>query len=425
MILGCYTTAVAQGLLTAEQAVEIALKNNYDILIANNNAIIADKNNSPGNAGMLPNISINAGDNFSLNNINQQFTDGREVVQNSVQSNSANASVVLNWTIFDGLRMFATKKRLAIIEQVGAINFKQQMQNTVGDVLTTYYELVRQKQQINFTNELIKISEERVTIADRKFNVGSTGKSELLQAKVDLNATKALQLNQQNALQQSKALLNQLLAREVTTDFDVTDSIPLGNIPALGELTGAAGTGNFDIQVGQKSILIAQQIKREAAAQRWPLININAGYNFVNTQNQAGFQLFNRNYGLGLGVSASIPIFNGFNINRQVKVSQIEVNSRQLDLENIRLKINQRLVSAYGNWSFGQQLLALEEDNIKLAKQNVDIVVERFKLAQSTSLELRDAQQSYQDALYRLTAARYNAKTAEIELQKLIGTLVR
>jgi outer membrane protein len=415
----------AQDVLTPEQAVEIALKNNYDILIARNNATIADKNNTPGNAGMLPSVGITVGDNFNLNNINQEFTDGRTVVQNSVQSNSANAALVLNWTIFDGLRMFATKRRLAIIEQVGEINFKQQVQNSVGDVLTAYYDIVRQKQQINFTGELIKISEERVKIADSKFNVGATGKSELLQAKVDLNATRALQMNQRNILKQTKATLNQLLAREVTTEFDVNDSIPLIAQPTFAELTTAATTGNLDVQVGQKSILIAQQVKREAAAARWPLIGVNAGYNFANTQNQAGFQLFNRTYGLGVGFTASIPIFNGFNVNRTVKVANIEISSRNLDLENIKLKINQRLVSAYSNWTYGQEVLKLEEDNIKLAKENVDIAVERLKLGQFTSLELRDAQNSYQDALYRLTAARYNAKVAEIELQKLIGTLVK
>jgi Outer membrane protein len=163
------SVTVCAQLLTVEQAIEIALKNNYDILLARNEAEIASRNNSVGHAGMLPRITGTISDNFTLNNLNQKFTNGSEINTSGVTGINLSAGVALNWTLFDGLRMFAAKTRLQNLEEAALLQLKNEMQSVIANVLISYYDVVRANQQLKAIEEAIKISEERVKLADAKF----------------------------------------------------------------------------------------------------------------------------------------------------------------------------------------------------------------------------------------------------------------
>lgn len=220
-----FTFSKAQELLTPENAVALAISKNFDIVIAKNEADIAKINNNKATAGMLPRINVTTGDVFNLSNINQKFTTGQEVKKNWVPVNSFNAGLNLNWTIFDGLKMFATKDRLAALQSLGEIQLKNQIQEVVAQVLNAYYEVVRQKQQIKALNESAAISVERVSLSQKKLDVGYSDKTPLLQAKVDYSAQQINILKQETVLQQTKVSLNQLLGRDANIEFEVLDTI--------------------------------------------------------------------------------------------------------------------------------------------------------------------------------------------------------
>lgn len=168
----------AQELLTPEDAVSYALNKNFDIVLAKNDADIAKINNNKATAGMFPKINISTGDVFNLSNVNQKFTTGQTVNKNWVPINSFNAGLNMNWTIFDGMRMFATKDRLAALQSLGDIQLKNQIQNTVAQVLEAYYDISRQIQQIKALQETAKISEERVALSQKKLDVGYSDKTD-------------------------------------------------------------------------------------------------------------------------------------------------------------------------------------------------------------------------------------------------------
>lgn len=413
----------AQETLTVEQAVEIALKNNYDILLAKNEAEIADRNNTVGNAGMLPRITGNVGDNFTLNNLNQKFSNGNEINTNGVTGNNLSAGVALNWTLFDGLKMFATKSKLKRLEEIGELNFKDEVQTVVANVMLAYYDVVRAEQQLKAIDEAIKISEERVKLADAKFQVGTSGKTDWLQAKVDLNAQKSAALTQRKTIEQRKGDLNNLLARNTETDFSVTDSIPLNLAEQL--TAEDLDNKNFQLQAAMKNVEVAKYSKKEIFSQFLPLLNANLGYNYNRSNNSAGFFLVNQTNGMNAGFTLSVPLFNGLNTLRQNKIAAIQITSSQFNLEKARFQTKLNFYKALKDFQNAQQLLKLEEENIQLANENNKIATERFRLSQSTSIEFREAQKSYIDALTRLVNARYMAKAAETELKRLRGELVK
>lgn len=415
----------AQELLTPENAVALAVSKNFDIVIAKNEADIAKINNNKGAAGMLPKINVTTGEVFNLSNIHQELSTGTTTNKNWVPVNNFNAGLNLNWTVFDGLKMFATKERLAALQSIGEIQLKNQIQNTIADVLNSYYIIVQQKQQLKALNETVKISNERVALSQKKFDVGYNDKTPLLQAKVDLSGQQINILKQETNIQQSKIALNQILGRDANTDFDVIDTVEVNYIPVLQDIKDTVLQKNYSIQLAMKNIDIAKLQHKEINSQRLPSINFNTGYTFSQSNSKAGLQLVNRSYGPTVGVNAVIPIFNGGAIKKQLQASAVNIATQQIQVDKIKQDLDTKILAAFRDFDYAKKVLQLNEDNVKIAQENVTITMEKFRLNQTTSLDIKTAQGSYEDALYNVILARYTAKIAEIELKKLSNDLVQ
>lgn len=417
--------AIAQGEFTLDQAIELGLKSNYDIAIQNNNAAIAANNNNLGNAGMLPVVDINASTNFANSAIKQEFYTGPAVEKTGVRSNNIGTGVYLTWTLFNGLKMFATHQQLSALEAMGKLSSKIQIENTLQTIIVTYYNVVKQKQLIKGLDENIKISEERLTIAQKKLDIGAGSKLDVLQAKTDKNAQISALYRARTSLEESKAALNQLLARPAETAFEVSDSIPVSFQLQYEDLKTNYQKTNLNLLYAKENMALSAQQLRGTKADMFPVINFNANYIFSRAQNQAGQVLFNRNLGFNYGLTASWRIFNGFALNNRIKNAQLQEENATTNYANVQSQVEQQLLLAFKQYQDDQKILALEEDNLKLVKESVNIALERFRVGSSNTLELQLIQQTYQDALVRLTDARYNGKVSETQLMKLNGNLVK
>lgn len=429
MLIGCSSISYSQTILTAEESVALALQNNYDILLVRNDSAAYALDYRYANYAFLPGISGSVSKLWNTNHQQQELSDGTKRDRKGIKSNNLVSSINLNWTLFDGLKMFAIRDRLAEFQRLGELSVRNQVVTTVANILTTYYNIVRQQQQLRAIEEQMSIDQERVTLADRRFSVGLGSKPELLQAKVDFNARKAAQLQQQTLITQLKEELNQLVGQPTGKYFEVTDSIPINLDINLGTVTTNLETSNPTLQVALKNIDIANIRLRETRADLFPTLSFNSAYNFSRSNNQAVINtftpLFNQNNGYNFGFSASVPIFNRFNTRRLIKQAQLEIQYQRLFFENQRTLINTGISNAFKDYEYQKKALVLEEENIQLARENVAIALERFRQGVSTNLEIREAQFSLQDAYTRLIAARYNTKVAEIELLRLKGDIVR
>ena len=415
----------AQEQLTLEQAIDIGLKNNYEISIVRNNAVIASNNNTLGNAGMLPKMDLQASTGLANNATKQEFSSGLVVDKSGVQSNNINAGVFLTWTLFDGFKMFASHKKLEEFEAIGSLSSKILIENTLSQIIVNYYSVVRQKQLIKGLSENIKISEERLKIAEMKLNIGSGSRLDVLQAKVDMNAQTSNLYRQKTILSELKMNLNQLLARNSDMEFEVSDSIPVEFQLKYEELKSEMQNTNTDLLFAQRNVALSNQLLRETKSQLFPELNLNANYLFSRSENQAGFSLLNQNLGLNLGLTASWTIFNGLNTNNQIKNARLQIENADYEYKSTKLQVEHALLVSYKKYQDDQKILALEEENTVLVKEAVTIALERFRIGASNSLELKEIQKSYDDALTRLTEARYNAKVSETQLMRLNGKLIR
>lgn len=415
--------------LTLEEAVATALKSNYDIQLVKNDSAVFALDYQYRNAAFLPRLNATATKVWNTNDQKQSFADGTKRERNDIRSSNLQASLNMNWTLFDGLRMFATREKLEEFTKLGELSVKNQIVNSVANVVINYYNIVQQKQQLKATEEQISINEERVKLADRKLSVGLGSKPELLQARVDLNAQKAAQLQQLTQIEQLRERLNQLMGIATQTEYQVADSIPIDLDLNYGEYAANLDQSNPSLLVAKKNVDIANLTLKERRAERWPTISLNSAYNFNRSDNQAAINpftpLFNQNKGLNVGFGATIPLLNGFNTRRLIQQAELDIKAQELVLANQRSLVDVGLNNSFKNYEYQKKALTLEEENIELAKENVTIALARFRQGVSTYLELREAQISLADAYNRLISTRYNTKLSEIELKRLKGDIIR
>lgn len=418
----------SQEQLSLQDAIRLGLEKNYDIRIAEKQDDIATNNVTLGNAGFLPNVDARASRLFSENNSRQEFQARPPVVRTGASSNNISSSVNLNWTIFDGMGMFIELDRLKALEKSGKLLTRQTVENTVADISDAYFEVVRQSRRIQALQDAIAISQQRIDLAQAQYEVGVSAKVEILRAQVDYNADQSDLLRQEEALQNAKIDLNQLLGRAPNTEFVAVDSIQVDQTLNYSQVDNSLIVSNPLLQRLQLNRDIASLDVKAIRATRFPTIGVISAYNFSRSEAEPlnEFQAqFNRNRGYNYGLTVSLPIFNGFNINRQAQNARIALESSSLELQREQNRLQSEVARAYSQYANRLKLLELEESNVKLAQENANIAVERYRLGLLTAIELREAQRNQLLAENRLIDIKYEAKTAETELKRLSSTLLQ
>lgn len=415
----------SQNVLTLEEAIRIALENNYNIKIVRNNQQIAENDLSRGNAGFLPTVDLAASKTFQTADTYQEPFTGAPREIDAAKTESFQSSASLNWTIFDGLGMFYTYERLEKQKEAAILETKVQMENLIAQLLTSYYTVAVEMERIEVLNNTIQLSERRLEIAQNKYQVGKASKVEFLAAQVDYNTDKALLITEERLLQQAKVDLNNLLSRTVDTEFSVVETIDINEDLLLGNLLESANMKNPLLLQSQRQLNVAHLQMQEIQAERYPGISLIGAYFYNVNNSQAGFFAINQQNGFNYGLTASWNIFNGMNLNRRIQNARIQVESASLSNESLQLSLAADIHKAYVAYQTNLNLIELERANLQVAKENEEIALERYQLGNSTPLELREAQVNAVQAESRLINAAFSTKLAEIELLRLSGSLIQ
>lgn len=419
------SSANAQTLLSAEKAVAEALEKNFGILLAKNNQEIAAINNTLGNAGFLPQINASLSEVMSNNNIDQRFANGLEVQRDNVAADNFSAGLNLNWTLFDGFRMFAMRNRLKETYELSRTELYIEVQQTVFDVLSQYYRLAMLMQQLKVTDDVISLGLERKKIAEQRFLIGDAAKTDLLQARIDLNNLYSSKIAIRQMIAEEKQNLLFLLGRSVDADFNVSDSIPLPAAYDLQSIEQAINVGNPEYKAARSRLKISEFAFKEAKAMHYPQIQFLSSYNFSRVSSEAGFALFNRNVGFNYGIGAQIPLYAGGLVNREKKLAKANIIAASIVMEQTMALLKTETRSAYSNLMFSIEKLAYEKENKQWAEEQIFIALEQFKKGAINSLQLKDAQLTYEQSSLQYTEALYEAQLADLRLQRVSGRLIR
>ncbi len=413
----------AQQQLTLEMAIDSALKNNFDIQIARNYAEISKVNNNYGVAGGLPSINASAGDKASMNSIRQEYSDGTNLTLNNNFGNTVNADITMSMVLFNGMKIYATKKRLEYLQQQGTLNLNQQIQNTIASVTMKYYDIVRQERYLGIIQSTIDISQKKYEIVSARQNVGLANDADLLQAQIDLNISEQNLNSQQVVVSQVKTELLELMGAKNFNRALIVDSTISVDMNIQLDSVSDFIKNNYQYLSAEQQIKISEQLLKEARAQRYPSLRLNAAYDFTYTQNTKGYTLRNQNLGPYAGLNLQIPIFNGNTARIQQKTAALNLNNARLEKESLLNNITSSAFTTYESYRSAVSSLKSQQNNFDLSAKLVDLVMQKFQLNQSTILDLKAAQQSYENAAYLLVNLQYQAKIAETELKRLSGNL--
>jgi len=413
----------AQQQFTLENAIDTALRNNYDIQISKNYVEIARMNNTYGVAGGLPYVSANAGDNGSLTTINQKFNDGTpESNISNKGENTLNAGVSAGIVLFNGFKITATKEKLSRLQNLSEIQLNQQIQNTIADIMITYFDIIRQQNYLKIIQNSLDVSKQKLDIINVKKSVGMSDAVEILQAQSDVNSAEQLLVIQQTVIEQNKSDLLLLVNSKKQMEFSVTDTIIIDQSLKLDSIINYLNRNPQYLSAEQK-ILIDEQIVKEISSQRYPSVKLNAGYDFFQANLNKGAMTMNQNYGPTAGVNMQIPIFNGNIYKTQKDVAKINVNNSKLEMESLQNSLTTQAIKTYRTYSTTLQQIESQRKNFEMTKELVGVVMQQFHVSHATILDVRAAQTSFETAAYLLVNLLYSAKVAEIELKQLTYSL--
>lgn len=423
LLLLAYAWSSAQ-MLTPEDAVRIALEHNHGIRLAKLDARSAELLNNVGNAGMLPTLDANGFYSIDNSSTRQTFFSGEVRQADDANTRVLDGALALNWTVFDGLTMFAAKDRLEALELIGKNDLRQQMESTVYGVLTSYYLAAQVKKAVEVQQEGLRTSRERLKIVESGQRIGSNSGLQVVQAQLDLSADSAalLDLKQQQAIATTR--LNTLLGRTASTPVEVDATIPTAEQLDLDAIQRDARAGNTALQQARQHQLLADVSVKELRGALFPRVDVYGNYGYTRSTSDVGFLQSNRAIGPDYGVRVSVPLFRGLQANRAVEVAKITREQAAIGTEQAQLQLEQQVLDGWTNYSTARQRVALEETNLTGIRKQVEVALESFRLGMITAVELRDVQQGMIDAENRLLLAQYEAKAAELQLKWLAGRLL-
>lgn len=416
-------TVSAQQVLTIEEAVQIALENNYSILIASNDLKIDEKNKSLGNAGILPTVSSNFTRTTNILDTELTFSNGEDRITSGVKTFNQSYGAQLQWTIFDGFRMFARYDQLKALESLGETELQFTILSTVSGIFATYYEITQLQQQLVALDTTIVISKQRLETAKNRYTIGKASKLEVLNAEVDLNTDITARLNQNQLFANAKIRLNEILARDVYTEFSVVETIQVDKDLVLNDLISLATEQNPQLQLQIINKKIQELERKQIKANRMPNISVGTGYTFSRSENPIGFATQSQSEGLNYNITASIPIFNGFLQNRNEQIAKIQLENTEIAIAQQTQTLQSQLASTYQTYLTNLELIELEAKNEEIAKENLDITLDKFNIGTIPAVEFRAAQVNYVNAKVRYTNSQFQAKLSEIALKELAGNI--
>ena len=415
----------AQDIYSLKRCLEVGLAQNYDIRIVRNEEQISVNNATVGNAGYLPVVGLNSGYTGTLNDITQYPFEGTKETLHGINNQTMSAGLNLEWTIFNGLKIQANHHRLKELQQTGALQTRLTIENFISELVTEYYNYVRQN--INMTNlkTAVALSKERLRIVEARYNIGSMSRLDLQQARVDFNTDSSRLLRQAETLHASRIKLNELMAvNNINQNTAVIDSTIRFDASLEQNIVWSKTlSSNAYLLLAEKNKTLSELDYKTLRSRNYPYLKLNTGYGYSQNRYETGS--YNRQDVLGLnyGLTLGFTVFDGMNRRREQRNARIIVENRHLQQEQLSLSIAADFSNIWMAYRNNIELVNLEQENLKTAEEYYEIAIDRYKLGDLSGIELREAQNNLLQAEERLLLAEYNTKLCEISLLQLSGQL--
>lgn len=402
------------------------IENNYSLKIQRNRQIVSENNATLGNAGFLPALSASASYSGSAQDNETKLRDTREKVkENGIFNQTVDAGVNLNWTIFEGFNVSTTYKKLQELQSQGELETRIAIENLIAEIAAEYYNYIQQTIRLKNFRYAVALSKERLRIVEQRYRIGNFSGLDYQQARVDFNSDSSAFMKQQETLQSSAIVLNELLAREyLDRKIAVADtSIEVNKTLAFISLAENMEANNASLLHARRESTLAELDYKITTSKSYPYLRLNAGYGYTLNKYNKGTNYHRGSLGADFGLTLGVNIFDGSNARRERRNAKLNIENVKLELTDTELALKADLLNTWHAYENNLQILELEKENLVTAKLNHEIAMERYMLGDLSGIEMREAQKSLLDAEERLLTARYNTKLCEISLLLISGRI--
>lgn len=417
----------AEDVLTLEQAMQVALKSNYDIRIQRNSTQQTENSRILKYTYLLPSVDATAGINRAYTNdlIESPATFPGSPSGDYI-TDSRNAQLSLNWTLFDGFRMFRAMELVDTQGDLGQDQLQAQVEELALKVIQSYYTLTVQHTMLQVLQDQEEISRSRYEKAKMRHEIGRAVRRELLSAEVAWQSDLSALEQQSNAVEQARRNLNQVLGRAPEEGTGVVDSLSMPQTEHSEEyFMQKASEKNSTLLSIKKQIELAEQNLGIKKANYWPMLIANGsyGYNWSVSDYDTGSNTERENLTGQVGLSLRWNLFNGLS-------DHVGVKNARLDQQNAEIQKasweNQLRSLVHKNWlDFQHYSRQMEYDSraVEAARQNLEISEELFQLGKINDTQFREAQTNYASTQSRRLSTLLNAQISLTMLQQLAGEI--
>ena len=421
----CMTSIAAQKLVSISEAIELALENNYGIKIISNNKEIAKNNAGVLNSGYLPTVTSSSGATFNRDNLEAEFANGESTALNGAKSSRYNASINLNYTLFDGLGRYYDYKRLKETYKLSELQARETIENTIAQLYVVYYNVAQVTENVTVLEKTLTVSKDRITRASYQFEYGQGTMLNVLNAQVDINNDSINLINAKQQLVNTKRDLNVVLGNVISSEFRVDTTIDFKLDIDQNDLATKVKSNNVNLLQLDKNIMINTFIVKANKSGYLPSLGLTGSYGWnKGNNNAASFVAVSTNTGLSGGLSLSWNLFDGGATATRVSNAKIELENRSLEKESMVIDIERNFNNAWDDYQNKLTIFQVQENNIITSTNNFNRTQEKYKLGQATSIEFRQAQLNLINSELNRNQAKYAAKIAELTVLQLSGELL-
>ncbi|MBT8304683.1 MAG: TolC family protein [Bacteroidia bacterium] len=420
------TTVWSQEILLKDEAIKITIENNLGIKIAKNSLEVADNNADILNSGYLPTITGNAGASLDRQTTEGELANGETRGADGVETKRYNASVNLNYTLFDGLGRFYDYKRFKEEYGQSELQVRETIENTVLQLFSVFYEVARLEENVINLQEALEVSKNRLKRAGYQFEYGQNTGLDVLNAEVNVNTDSINLINAEQLLRNTKRDLNLVMNRDLSTSFEVdTTVVFVPNITMENFLTEAK-QNNVQMLLMEKDILISEYSLKSFKGGYLPTVGLTGsyGWNKSSNNNPIAFAVASTNSGLSAGLNLSWNLFDGGRTIINVRNAKVNYETQELLKQQTELQIERDINNAWDTYRNALFVLDVQEKNLQTNQNNFERTNERYKLGQVTSIEFRQAQLNLLGAKLAKSQSKYEAKLAELQMLQVGGQLL-
>ena len=419
----------SQDSLSLSKAIEIGLEKNYDIRLTLKNVEINKIFNNWGEAGRLPQVNINAGQN---NSISDQRNNPISFAPYLFLSNDVSGGLAMNWTIFNGFAVRANKTKLEQLELQSENTATLAIENTIHGIILGYYQAKMQKEQLTLLNNVMTLSKEKFKQQQVKSDLGIGVKFDLLQFEGNLYTDSSNKILQNLAQRNAVRNLNLIMGEEVDKEWVLTSEIkPDLNIKDLSTLKKEMLSNNTNIKNQYINIALTQQDISLAKSQFFPVISFNSGLNSsvgvlnTNDVNSPISNAQSKNLNYYGNFTLNFKLYDGGKVRRGIKALELQNEVDQLRTSQMTDQLNFELTNVYELYLTRLQIFELTKKAFFVSKDNMDIAKLKEESGLINSFNFRDIQMAYLSAGVALYQASYDLLESNATLLKMTGKIIQ